>query len=121
MLRRLRLLGILTLGALARLPRPAVLRQFGADAGFYHDLAAGRDPRPVLPEAPPLELTATHTWEPPVLWQEALTIQIERLSAQLAERLIRRGHQAQGVNSGCASWKRFTLTNAPGQRRSICG
>jgi hypothetical protein len=43
-----------------------------------------------------------------VLWQEALTIQVERLGAQLAERLVRRGYQAQGL--------RLTLEDEAGRR-----
>lgn len=46
-LRRLHLLGVRTLGTLAALPRPALIRQFSPQAGFLHDLASGRDPRPV--------------------------------------------------------------------------
>ncbi|MGC9396980.1 MAG: hypothetical protein ACP5J4_19210 [Anaerolineae bacterium] len=52
--RRLHLLGITTLDTLAALPRAAIVRQFGADAELFHDLAIGRDLRGVYPDAPPL-------------------------------------------------------------------
>ncbi len=52
-IRRLDLLGIRTLGEMAALPRVALVRQFGPQAGFLRDLATGADPRPVVPDAPP--------------------------------------------------------------------
>jgi nucleotidyltransferase/DNA polymerase involved in DNA repair len=50
---RLHRLGVRTLGALAALPRPALVRQFGPQAGPLHDLARGVDPRPVQSDGPP--------------------------------------------------------------------
>lgn len=95
--RRLILLGVHTLGELSRLPRIAVIRQFGANAGFLHDLAAGRDPRTVHPDAPPLELRHTHTFEPPVLQRERLKAQTDTLIAAMAQTLGAQGYQAQGM------------------------
>ena len=43
--RRLHLFGITTLGGFAELPHAAVVMQFGAECGFFHDLARGIDPR----------------------------------------------------------------------------
>jgi nucleotidyltransferase/DNA polymerase involved in DNA repair len=53
MRRRLPRLGVRTLGALAALPRPALVRQFGPQAGPLHDLARGVDPHPLQPDCPP--------------------------------------------------------------------
>lgn len=96
-LRRLHLLGIRTLGALAALPRLALVRQFGAYAGFLHDLASGRDPRPVRPDAPPLVLEGASLFEPPLATRQALVANAERISALLAADLTRRGYQAEGL------------------------
>jgi DNA polymerase-4 len=95
--RRLHLLGITTLGALAALPRPALVRQFGPQAGFLHDLAAGRDPRPVHADAPPLVLEGAHGFEPPVAGRGPLAAQASRIAELLAGDLARRGYQAEGL------------------------
>ena len=59
LLRRLYLFGITTLGGFAQLPHAAVVLQFGSDLAFYHDLARGIDPRPVVPQSPPPTLIRT--------------------------------------------------------------
>ena len=48
-LRQLDLLGIRTLGDFARLPASAVRQRFGPSGKFAHQLARGRDDRPVRP------------------------------------------------------------------------
>jgi nucleotidyltransferase/DNA polymerase involved in DNA repair len=97
LIRRLNLLGITTLGGLARLSRNAVIRQFGAEAGFWHDLAAAADPRPLLPDAPPLELRHGRDFEPPVADRWALLNVARSLTEALAAKLGAHHHQAQGV------------------------
>ena len=96
-LRRLSLLGLHTLGDLAALPRIAVIRQFGAHAGFLHDLASGADPRPVFVDAPQLELRHTATFAPPTADRYTLQAHGERMSAELAAKLAQSKHQAQGL------------------------
>ncbi len=95
--RRLRLLGLETLGALARVPRRALTAQFEAPVGLLHDLATGNDPRPVLPEAPPLALEVTVDCEPPLQEFPALEARLASHMTRLAETLQRRGYQAQGL------------------------
>jgi DNA polymerase IV len=96
-LRRLSLLGIHTLGDLAALPRTAVIRQFGAQAGFLYDLAAGADPRPVFVDAPRLELCHTATFAPPTADRHTLRARGDRMASELAAKLIQGQHQAQGL------------------------
>jgi protein ImuB len=96
-LRRLRMLGVHTLGELAALPRLALISQFGAPAGLWHDLASGRDPRTVQANAPPLLLEASHTFEPAVATLAPLTAHLTRLVAAQAADLARRGYHAGGV------------------------
>jgi DNA polymerase-4 len=113
MQRRLILVGVHTLGELSRLPRLAVIRQFGTHAGFLHDLASGRDPRTVHPDAPPLELRHRHTFDPPALRREWLDAQTDALIAAMAERLRAQGYQAQGM--------RLQLTEADERRHTETG
>jgi DNA polymerase IV len=96
-LRRLSLLGIHTLGDLAALPRIAVIRQFGAHAGFLHDLASGADPRPVFVDAPQLELRYTATFDPPTADRRTLQTRGEHMASKLAKKLVQGQHQAQGL------------------------
>lgn len=95
--RRLHLLGVRTLGALAALPRPALVRQFGRSAGPLHDLARGVDPRPVHPDAPPLAMTRTRAFNDSLEDRAPLLAHAGQMSAELAEALARRGYQAEGL------------------------
>jgi nucleotidyltransferase/DNA polymerase involved in DNA repair len=97
MQRRLRLLGIRALGELAALPRPAVVRQFGAHAGPLHDLAAGQDPRPVRPDAPPLRIARSRTFDDPLVSRAPLLAHTGRMAAKLAGVLAQGGYQAEGL------------------------
>jgi len=97
MRRRLALLGIDTLGGLAALSRPAVIRQFGPEAGPLHNLAGGRDPRPVQADAPPLAVVVKRELEEPVALRNPLSYHVHRMTAELAETLTRRGYQAEGL------------------------
>jgi DNA polymerase-4 len=95
--RRLRLLGIRTLGALAQLPRLAVLRQFGDTAGALYDLACGKDAQPVHAQAPPLRLTRSHTFIDPVSDRAPLLAQLDQMADDAAREINRRGYLAEGL------------------------
>jgi DNA polymerase-4 len=97
MQRRLQLLGVRTLGALAALPRLAVVRQFGPHAGPLHDLARGMDHRPVRPDAPPLALECTCTFDDLLGDRAPLLARADQVANELAEALTRRGYQAEGL------------------------
>jgi DNA polymerase-4 len=97
MQRRLHLLGVRSLGALAALPRLALVRQFGPPAGPLHDLARGIDPRPVRPEAPPLILERTRTFDGPLSDRAPLLAHADQMATELAEVLSHRGYQAEGL------------------------
>jgi nucleotidyltransferase/DNA polymerase involved in DNA repair len=97
MLRRLHLLGVRSLGALAALPRLAVVRQFGPHAGPLYDLARGVDPRAVRADAPPLALERVHTFDDPLAGRAPLLAHAGRMAAALAAELSRRGYQAEGL------------------------
>lgn len=95
--RRLHLLGVRSLGALAALPRLAIVRQFGPHPGPLHDLACGIDPRPVRPDAPPLTLDRTRTFNDPLNDRAPLLAHADRMATELAEVLSHRGYQAEGL------------------------
>ncbi len=95
--RRLRLLGVRTLGALANLPRLAVIRQFGSHAGVLYDMACGRDDRCVHADAPPLQLSRSHAFIDPVGDRAPLLAHVGRMTGDLAEELNCRGYQAEGM------------------------
>ncbi len=97
MRRRLHLLGVRTLGALAALPRLAVVRQFGPRAGPLHDLARGVDPRPVHADAPPLALERTRAFNDPLSDRAPLLAHVDRMATELAQTLSNRGYQAEGL------------------------
>ena len=96
-LRRLNLLGIRTLGALAKLPRLALIRQFGPQAGFLHDLASGADPRPILSQAPPLALGGAWNFEPPAVDRGRIAAHATRIITAIAADISRQGYQVEGL------------------------
>ena len=95
--RRLVLLGIRTLGALAELSRLAVVRQFGADAGPWHDLARGQDGRAVQPDSPPLAFERERVFDDPLSDGGRLLAHVVRVAGELGDVLLERGFQAEGV------------------------
>jgi DNA polymerase-4 len=109
--RRLRSLGVRTLGALAKLPRLAVIRQFGDHATVLYDLACGVDGRPVHVDTPPLQLSRSHAFSDPLSDRTPLLVCVERMTGDLAEELDRRGYRAEGM--------RLELLEASGEAHSV--
>ncbi len=108
--RRLHLLDLHTLGDLAALRKPAVLRQFGSDFAGLHELACGRDPRPVRVDAPPLRIVRSLLL--PDLEERGLILNaLGRLARQVGRALQLSGHHAEAL--------RLTLTLDNGQRLEI--
>jgi nucleotidyltransferase/DNA polymerase involved in DNA repair len=95
--RRLRSLGVRTLGAFTSLPRLAVIRQFGSHAGALYDMACGEDDRPVQADAPPLQLSRSHTFVDPVNNRAPLLAHVTRMTDDLGRELSYRGYQAEGM------------------------
>ncbi len=83
--RRLRLLGLRTLGQLAALPEAAVTAQFGRAGTRAWRLATGRAVEPVVGRPIPEPVTATVAFFAPVAEHDRLT----RAAAQLVERALR--------------------------------
>ncbi|HKZ28401.1 MAG TPA: DNA polymerase Y family protein [Acidimicrobiia bacterium] len=79
-----RWLGIGTLGALASLPRPAVLSRFGQAGLHAHRLASGEDRRPE-PRAIPDDPSVTEHFEEPLVLLEQVGFAARALSHRLME------------------------------------
>ncbi len=90
-LRRLRLLGIHTLGDLAKLPRSSLVAQFGPAIKPLHRLARGQSADPAARPAPREHArrreSAEHHFEPAVADRLVLAAVVRRLSARVVERL----------------------------------
>jgi DNA polymerase IV len=98
LLRRLHLFGITTLGGFAQLPHAAVVPQFGSDLAFYHDLARGIDPRPLIPETPPPVLGRTLRLPEPLTDRAMVLAAVERLASRVAHRLQESGYHALALS-----------------------
>ncbi len=85
--RRLRLLGVHTLGQLAGIPLGALREQFGAEIILWHRLAQGQDDSPVTPDPPPTHLEIGHRFPEPVADATRLTALLHHLAGRLARRL----------------------------------
>lgn len=87
MARRLRLLGIQTLGQFAALPVGAVLNQFGTVGRRLHRWACGHDDRPVTPYQPEQMEREYHRFDDPVVAREVVEAVLRRLVAEVTARL----------------------------------
>ncbi len=98
LLRRLHLFGITTLGGFADLPHAAVVMQFGAECGFFHDLARGIDPRPLSPESPPPMLSRGLSLAEPLVDRRQVLVVLEHLAGRLARELDKSGYHAMALS-----------------------
>lgn len=82
-------LGIVTIGQLQRMPREVLVRRFGTHGAELHDLAFGRDDRPVEPFTAAKSTGAEETFEAdcrdPERLAAVLRAQAERVARELRE------------------------------------
>jgi nucleotidyltransferase/DNA polymerase involved in DNA repair len=107
--RRLRQLGIRTLGALASLPEAAVTAQFGAMGRHLWRLAAGRIAEPVVGRLPPEPIAAALTFFTPVGERELLVHALGQLIARALKHPRRIGWRVHALRlradlEGGRSW-----------------
>src|SRR5581483_8648823 len=95
MLRRLELLGLHTIGALAALPLGAVQAQFGPEGRLAWEIAHGRDRRPLAPRTPPCVPSAAWTFDAPCADRAHLLAAIN----ELVDRVLAEVPPGQGVGS----------------------
>jgi DNA polymerase-4 len=85
------------LGQLAGLPAGAVLNQLGASGRLLHQLARGRDNRPVVGRCPEAVEVATRQLEGPVAERAILEAVFQSMTVELADRLRADGLAARTV------------------------
>ena len=82
-------LGITTIAQLQRMPRDVLVKRFGPHGAELHDLAFGRDDRPVEPDTPAKSMGAEETFESdcrdPARLAAVLRAQAERVARELRE------------------------------------
>jgi nucleotidyltransferase/DNA polymerase involved in DNA repair len=107
--RRLRQLGLKTLGHLAALPEDAIVSQFGRAGRRLWRLAAGLTAQPVIGRPTPEPITAALTFFSPVAERELLAHALDQLVARALRDPRRRGWRVQVVRARAeleygASW-----------------
>lgn len=87
----LRRLGVRTLADFAALPAADVLARFGFDAALAHQLAAGRDHRPLAVRRPPPDLEVTDTFDDPLDRVDVAAFAARSLAERLHDTLAKHG------------------------------
>jgi DNA polymerase-4 len=86
-------MGITTVGQLQRVPRTTLVARFGQHGAHLHELAFGRDDRPVEPWAPAKSMGAETTFEvdcrEPEVLTRTLREQAERVARELRQERLR--------------------------------
>jgi DNA polymerase-4/protein ImuB len=116
--RRLRQLGIRTLGALAALPEEAVTAQFGAVGRRLWRLAAGHTVEPVVGRVAPEPIVAALTFFTPVGERDLLERALDQLIARALKDPRRIGWRVQALRlsaevEGSRSWLADILLKDP--------
>jgi DNA polymerase-4/protein ImuB len=116
--RRLRQLGIRSLGALAAIPEAAITAQFGADGKRLWQLAAGRIAEPVMGRIAPEPIVAALTFFTPVGERELLAHSLDQLIARALKHPRRIGWRVHALRvhadtEGGGSWLTTHLLKEP--------
>jgi len=116
--RRLRQLGIRTLGALAALPEEAIAAQFGSVGRRLWLLAAGRITEPVVGRVSPEPIVAALTFFTPVGERELLSHSLDQLIARALRHPRRIGWRVHALRlradlDGSGSWLATILLKDP--------
>ena len=91
---RLHLLGIKTLGDLARLPHGPFVRRFGGQAARWHAYARGNDDDPIAPRAHELQIDASLYGEGTATQEEQIFFALRMLADRVCNDLLRAGRAA---------------------------
>jgi len=95
MLRRLRVLGLRTLGDLRAMPRSALAAQFGPEGALAWELAQGNDCEPLRPQVRRLRLAERLSLETPLASRPALMVAWEQTLVRLTRQRAFRGLAAR--------------------------
>ena len=85
--RRLRLMGVKTLGQFVALPSDTLLEQFGKETMALYRLVKGDEQQPFMPAPPSRELTCARTFESPLDDYGIVAAVLARMAAALANQL----------------------------------
>lgn len=91
---RFRLLGVRTLGDIAKLPHGPFVRRFGSIARRWHDYARGIDGDPVVPRPHELHVDASMYGEGAATQEEQLVFALRMLADRVCDDLLRAGRAA---------------------------
>ena len=94
---RLARLGLARIGAVAEIPRSALVARFGPEGALIHARARGEETEPFTPRRAPERAVLALAIEPAVDSVEALRFVLRRLAAALADQLTARGAAAGRV------------------------
>lgn len=95
---RLHEMGLHTIGAIRKRPQEDMVRALGSNHGVHlHELAHGRDDRPVVPDWEPKSISNETTFEEDTRDRELLVQTIRRLAESVGRRLRRENYQARKV------------------------
>jgi len=91
-------LGVVTVGDLADTPVQLLVGALGPGSGRHlHDLACGRDSRPVVPDSEPKSISHEETFAVDLVSMDALRTEVLRLSDAVAARLRHHGYRGRTV------------------------
>ena len=118
MVRRLQRLGVERLGRLVRMPKPALVSQFGADGRRALAWARGERIDRVRPEAPARPIRVALDFPSPIGQLELLHAALDRLIARALEHPRRRGKSVRGLRvsaslEGGGSWSIRAIAREP--------
>ncbi|HET9028793.1 MAG TPA: DNA polymerase Y family protein [Candidatus Aquilonibacter sp.] len=94
---RLHLLGVATLGELARLPHGPFVRRFGREAAVWHEWARGIDRTPFIPRSHAVTIEASMYGEGSAESEEAVVFAIRVLLSRICSDLERCGRRASAL------------------------
>ena len=122
---RLHLLGVATLGELARLPHGPFVRRFGREAARWHDWSRGIDRMPFLPRGHALAIEASMLGEGSSESEEAVLFALRVLLARICGDLERTGKRASALQldveleNGESERVEILLASATAQERAM--
>jgi protein ImuB len=114
---RLARFGLRTIGAVAALPRSALVARFGDEGARVHARARGEETERFRPRAAPERMALGLSLEPPVEGLEAVRFVLRRLAGALADQLAARGRAAGLARLTVVHDLAFARRGTPGELR----
>ena len=112
---RLRRFGLRQIGAVAELPRSALVARFGPEGELLHDRANGREISPFRPRRAPERLALALPIEPAVAELDSLRFVLHRIAGALAAQVDARGMAAARATLRLTIEMAFARAGTPGE------